>query len=102
MKMSRSATFRYRGGQQIFASKPSRIWWDDREQCVRYSLFAITDFNQSRVTHDYSGSIEWEEVEEILSVVLEAAQKSDKLPGQLKKNGLTLLGLLGASLEAAT
>jgi len=26
MKMSRSATFRYRGGEEIFQAKPSRIW----------------------------------------------------------------------------
>lgn len=102
MKMSRSAAYRYRGGQQIFASKPSRIWWDEREQCVRFSLFEITDFNQPSVTHNYSGTLEWNEVEQILVVVLEAAKKSDKLPAQLKRNGLTLLGLLGAGLEVAS
>ena len=102
MKMSRSATYRHRGGQLIFASKPSRIWWDEREQCVRFSLFGISDFNQAKVTHNYSGSLEWEEVEQILAVVLEAAKKSDKLPAQLKRNGSTLLGLLGAGLEVAS
>lgn len=101
MKMSRSASFRNRGGQQIFASKPSRIWWDEQKQSVRFSIYGIADFNQPRVTHDYWGSLEWEELEQILGVILEAARKSDKLPGQLKKNGSTLLGLLGAGLEVA-
>lgn len=102
MKMSRSGTFRYRGGQQIFASKPSRIWWDEQAQCVRFSLAAISDFNQPRVTHNYSGSLEFEELEQILSVLLDAARKSEKLPKRLKENGSTLLGLLGASLEVAS
>ena len=99
MKMFRSGTYRDRGNQQVFASNPSNIWWDEQEQCVRFTLHKITDFNQPSVTHDYYGTLEVNEIEQILSELLEAAKSSDKLPAQLKRIRRTLFGLLGAGLE---
>ena len=99
MKMFRSGTYRDRGNQQVFASKLSNIWWDEQEQCVRFSLHKITDFNQPSVTHNYYGTLEWNELEQIFAELHEAAKSSDKLPPQLKRNRRTFFGLLGAGLE---